>query len=115
VCYVKSRGPVLRYTIEMPKLNEKNVREKLLEVYDPEMNISIVDLGLVYDVTIQEKKVNIKMTLTTLGCPLFPVIEKDILSKLKPLGPTDVTIKLTFDPPWSFEKMSEKAKAMLGL
>ena len=99
----------------MAKLNEKTVRKALFEVFDPEMNISIMDLGLVYEVTITEKNVLILMTLTTLGCPLFPLIEKEIQRKLSSVGVEDVEIKLTFDPPWSFEKMTDRAKAMLGL
>lgn len=99
----------------MAKLTEKSVKTKLFEVFDPEMHISIMDLGLVYDVKVKEKNVNIKMTLTTLGCPLFPMIERDIKNKLGSLGAKDIKTELTFDPPWSFEKMSDKAKAMLGL
>ncbi len=100
----------------MAKLTEKTVKTSLLEVFDPEMNISIMDLGLVYDVKINaDKKVLIRMTLTTLGCPLFPMIERDIKNKVSSLGAKEVKTELTFDPPWSFEKMSDRAKAMLGL
>ncbi len=100
----------------MAKITEKAVRKVLFEVFDPEMHISIMDLGLVYDVKIKDqKKVHIKMTLTTLGCPLFPMIERDMKNKLGKIGVTEVKTQLTFDPPWSFEKMSEKAKASLGL
>ncbi len=99
----------------MAKIDEKTVRKVLLEVLDPEMNISIMDLGLVYGVKVADKKVDISMTLTTLGCPLFPIIEKEINQKLAAIGVEDVDIKLTFDPPWSFEKMTDRARAMLGL
>ena len=102
----------------MVKITEKVIRNKLAEVMDPELNISIVDLGLVYKVERQESgKTKIIMTLTTIGCPLFSTIEMETKSKLKELGiPEDkIELELTFDPPWSMEKMSERAKAMLGI
>lgn len=93
------------------------VMNKLTEVLDPELNISIVDLGLVYNVDVAKNKVTIQMTLTTLGCPLFALIEREIQDKLKEHGieAKDIQINLTFDPPWSMEKMSPRAKAMLGI
>lgn len=100
------------------KITEEQVREHLEGVYDPELNISIIDLGLVYDVTLKDPtKVHIKMTLTTMGCPLYETIEQDVRTHLKPLGVTDedITLELTFDPPWSMERMSERGKAMLGI
>jgi metal-sulfur cluster biosynthetic enzyme len=96
----------------------EQIQNKLSEVMDPELNIAITDLGLIYEVTQPTpEKVTIKMTLTTLGCPLFETIEFDIKNKIGELGYTDDTIKieLTFDPPWSMERMSERAKAMLGI
>ncbi len=97
-------------------MTEKDVMAKLEEVIDPELNISIVDLGLVYEVKIKKNSsVLIKMTLTTIGCPLFPVIEKDIKEKLSEIGFKDIKIDLVFDPPWSIEKMTERGKAVLGI
>lgn len=99
------------------KIDKKTVMSKLQEVLDPEINISIVDLGLIYDVKIVKDKVTIVMTLTTIGCPLISLIEGEIKAKLFEIGLKEdsVVIDLTFDPPWSMEKMSEKAKAMLGI
>lgn len=99
------------------KTTEKNIIEYLEEVLDPELNISIVDLGLVYGVVIDAEKIKISMTLTSLGCPLYETIEQDIKTVLKKHGikAENITIDLTFDPPWSMEKMSERAKAMLGI
>lgn len=95
---------------------KKHIIDKLIEVLDPELNISIVDLGLIYDVDVNKnKKVKIIMTLTTMGCPLFSIIEQDIQNKLYQIGVKTVSISLTFDPPWTMEKMSEKAKAQLGI
>lgn len=102
----------------MTKVTEKAIKAKLSEVLDPELNISIVDLGLVYKVEfLKNGKTKIVMTLTTIGCPLFSLIEQEAKSKLKELGLSDESIEfeLVFDPPWSMEKMSERAKAMLGI
>lgn len=92
--------------------------EHLEGVMDPELNMSIVDLGLIYDIfIIEENKIKILMTLTTLGCPLFDTIKDDVFNKLQPLKVPEenIEIELTFDPPWSMERMSERAKAMLGI
>lgn len=100
------------------KISEAKVKEQLEQVLDPELNISIIDLGLVYEVNAKEDdSVDIKMTLTTLGCPLFETIEQDIKSSLKEIGiPNDkIKLELTFDPPWSMERMSERGKAVLGI
>ncbi len=99
------------------KLTSNQIEKKLEEVLDPELNISIVDLGLVYKVKIEKAKVKILMTLTTIGCPLISLIETEVKSKLKELGflEKNIIVELTFDPPWSMEKMSEKAKALLGI
>ncbi len=97
-------------------ITKKKVLSKLEEVLDPELNISIVDLGLVYKVDVG-KMVKITMTLTTMGCPLISTIEEEIKQKLKEIGIDEKNIKidLTFDPPWSMEKMTPRAKAMLGI
>lgn len=100
------------------KLTKEIVLEHLEGVMDPELNMSIVDLGLIYDVETKENHtIKITMTLTTLGCPLFDTIKDDISNKLTPLDlkEDDIEINLTFDPPWSMERMSERAKAMLGI
>lgn len=95
---------------------KQKVMKHLEQVNDPELNISIIDLGLVYKIDIdKQNNARIKMTLTTIGCPLFGLIEKEVQEKLKSLGLKRVDIELTFDPPWSMEKMSERGKAMLGI
>ena len=90
--------------------------DKLEEVPDPELGISIVELGLIYDVDFNKKgEVEVLMTLTTMGCPLFDLIRDPIehsLSKIK--GVKKVTVNLTFEPPWNVEKMSKEAKIKLG-
>lgn len=98
------------------KITKKQVMDTLQDVLDPELNISIVDLGLIYKVDVG-KQVKITMTLTTIGCPLIGTIEEEIKQKLRELNVDEKNIKveLTFDPPWSMEKMSPRAKAMLGI
>lgn len=100
------------------KLTEEKIKKALEEVLDPELNISIVDLGLIYKINLLENnKVKILMTLTTIGCPLFPIIETELKDKLKEIGikEKDIEIELTFDPPWSMENITEKGKAVLGI
>ena len=100
------------------KQTKEEIHKALQEVLDPELNISIVDLGLIYEINIQkDDKVNLLMTLTTIGCPLFATIEDEVKNKLKEIGipPENVVLELTFEPPWSIEMMSESAKAMLGI
>lgn len=103
--------------INMPKLTIKSIKSKLKEVLDPELGISIVDMGLIYKVTFIKNKVQILMTLTTIGCPLISTIEEEIKAKIGQLKipRKDIIINLTFDPPWTMDKMSKSAKARLGM
>lgn len=94
-----------------------DVLEGLKNVYDPEIGINVVDLGLVYDTDIEENgDVLVTMTLTSLGCPLGPVIVQEVTNALKDLpgiGQTDV--KLVWSPPWTPDMMTEEAKDELGI
>jgi metal-sulfur cluster biosynthetic enzyme len=94
-----------------------DVREGLKSVYDPEIGINIVDLGLVYDADVSETgDVLVTMTLTSLGCPLGPVIVQEVQGALNDLpGIGEVDVKLVWSPPWSPELMSEEAKDELGI
>jgi len=88
----------------------------LKDCYDPEIPINVWDLGLVYDINIQEGDVGIKMTLTAPGCMMGGMIAEDVKAKLKKLnGVKDAKVDLVFDPPWSPDKMSEEAKAQMGI
>jgi metal-sulfur cluster biosynthetic enzyme len=97
-------------------VTSKQVWTKLKSVPDPELGISIVDLGLVYAVNIDKKgNVEVIMTLTTMGCPLFDLIEKPIKEEIGKLqGIKKISVELTFDPAWSVDRMSEDAKAKMG-
>jgi len=97
-------------------VNEKRIWQQLKKVIDPELGINIVDLGLIYDVKVREGEVNVLMTLTFPGCPLGSAIHNEINDKLKKLkGVKKVNLRLTFDPPWDFSKVSEEARLQLGL
>lgn len=98
------------------QITEKKVRYYLNQVMDPELHMSIVDLGLIYQIKIDKNNsIELKMTLTSIGCPLFDTIEEDIRKKLKLLKPKKIEIELTFDPPWSMDRMTERGKALLGI
>lgn len=99
-------------------VTKKSVLKQLDLVLDPEMNISLVDLGLIYKVTVsKDKKIHILMTLTTMGCPLFGVIEEDMYLKLSELqvDRKDITIEMTFEPPWDMTRLTKRGKALLGI
>lgn len=98
------------------KISEDKVKEVLRTCFDPEIPVNIVDLGLIYGIGIEKGNVEIEMTLTALGCPLSPFINEDIKRKVGTIqGVKDVQIKLVWDPPWSPERMSKEARAMLGV
>ena len=95
---------------------KKEIEEVLNTIPDPEIGISIVELGLIYDCSIDKNgHVEILMTLTSIGCPLFDEILRPIEEVIKPLdGVTKVSVNLTFEPPWSIDRVSEHARALLG-
>lgn len=96
-------------------VSEDVIIEALKEVYDPEIHYNIYDLGLVYDVSVEDGKVHILMTLTTPACPIGPMIIEQIRENLMLIpGVNDVDIEFTFEPMWSPDMMSEEAKADLG-
>lgn len=92
------------------------ITKALTTILDPELFVSIVDLGLVYDIAIKDGAVKITMTLTTIGCPLFQTIESEVKEKVLAVpGVAAVEVDLTFSPPWDISRLSEKAKAELGM
>jgi metal-sulfur cluster biosynthetic enzyme len=93
------------------------VTEALKNVYDPELGINIVDLGLVYEVKVDAAgDVDIEYTLTTMGCPIGPLIEDQMRSLLLGIpGVGAVRPEMVLRPPWSPEMMSDEAKAALGI
>jgi metal-sulfur cluster biosynthetic enzyme len=92
-----------------------DVVEALRQVEDPELGMDIVDLGLLYEVEIDGPKVKVTHTLTSMGCPVGPMIQEDIDRVTRELpGVEAVDVELTFDPPWTPDKMSDDAKFILG-
>ena len=106
----------VKYSLFINMLTKQVITKKLKSVLDPELNISIVELGLIYDVKIKKADVEILMTLTTMGCPLFSLIEDEVKKAIRKIsGVKKITVKLTFDPPWSAERMSKGARSALGI
>lgn len=96
-------------------VTQDQIIDKLRQCLDPELGVNIIDLGLVYGVSVEGSRVHVLLTLTTPGCPLDAYFTRDITSKLKALkGISDVSVELTFDPPWSPAKMSPESKDLLG-
>jgi len=95
-------------------VSQEEIMKKLRECLDPELGINIIDLGLIYSIMIEDSRVNILMTLTAPDCPLQSYFIKDISEKLKLVkGVSDVSVELTFDPPWSSAKMSAESQEVL--
>lgn len=99
---------------------EKNCWEVMKTVYDPEIPVNIVDLGLVYECNVDpaetDNDVEIKMTLTAPGCGMGPVIQGDVEKGIRALpGVNSVNVEIVLDPPWGREMMSEIAQVQLGL
>ncbi|MDT7858999.1 MAG: metal-sulfur cluster assembly factor [Candidatus Aenigmarchaeota archaeon] len=94
--------------------NEFKLKQKALnalkKVIDPELGANIVDLGLIYDIKVNENSIDVLMTLTYIGCPLGNFLMFEVEDKLKKAGFENVNISLTFDPPWTPERMSEKLR-----
>ena len=97
----------------MPTVDE--VQEALTNVIDPELGLDFVELGLVYDVEIEEDEIYITFTLTSPGCPIGPQVSEQMEEFVGELdGVSKVHPKMVFSPPWSPELMSEEAKFALG-
>jgi metal-sulfur cluster biosynthetic enzyme len=97
----------------MPTVDD--VQEALTNVIDPELGLDFVELGLIYDVQIEDDQVFVSFTLTSPGCPIGPQVSEQIEEFVGELdGVSGVYPKMTFSPPWTPEKMSEEAKFALG-
>jgi FeS assembly SUF system protein len=96
---------------------EARIGQVLKNIYDPEIPVNIFDLGLIYEIIVEEEgKVEIVMTLTAPNCPMVDELMAEINEKVRAVeGVSDLVINLTFDPPWTKEMMSEEAMLDLGL
>ena len=99
----------------MSTVNVEQVRESLKNCMDPEVPLSIVDMGLIYGIDVSENNdVNIKMTMTTKGCPLHDTMVDDVKRYTKKVsGVNEVNVDIVWDPPWTMDKMSDEAKAKM--
>jgi metal-sulfur cluster biosynthetic enzyme len=94
----------------------EDVIEVLRQCYDPEIPVNIVDLGLIYDIAIKPERVDIKMTLTALGCPMAAEVMSDVRDHLLTLpGISDAGVDIVYEPVWTPERMSEEARWELGM
>jgi len=92
-----------------------DVFEALRSVEDPELGMDIVELGLVYDVEVDGRRVHVRYSLTSMGCPAGPLIQQSVDEVVRSLPEVeDVETELTWDPPWTPDKMSDDAKFILG-
>jgi metal-sulfur cluster biosynthetic enzyme len=97
-------------------LDKEGVMEALRDVYDPEIPINVVDLGLIYDCSVDKGDVDIKMTLTFAGCGMGPYIAQQAEWRIAEMeGVEDVNVELVYDPPWTPDMITEEGKAELGL
>ena len=99
----------------MSAVNAEDVRSSLKQCMDPEVPLSIVDMGLIYGINVNENNdVDIKMTMTTQGCPLHETMVDDVKRYTKKVsGVNNVNVEIVWDPPWTMDKMSDDAKAMM--
>jgi probable FeS assembly SUF system protein SufT len=108
-------------TLEGGAPNPEAVWDQLRKVYDPEIPVNIVDLGLVYSMDVEKRddnafKVNVAMTLTAPGCGMGPAIAEDAKGKILLVpGVAEADVRITWDPPWNQSMMSEEGKMKLGL
>ena len=96
-------------------VTREDVIEALRQVEDPELGMDIVDLGLLYDVEVDDANVKVTHSLTSMGCPVGPMIQEDIQNVASALpGVENVEVELVWEPPWTPERMSDDAKFILG-
>lgn len=102
----------------MAEINEAEVMDALHECYDPEIPVNIVDLGLVYNVDINDEEglVHVTMTLTAIGCPMAGDVISEVEMRVGEVENVQrCTVEITYDPPWSPDRMTEDAKWELGM
>ena len=99
----------------MSDLKEKVINE-IKKVYDPEIPVNVLDLGLIYDIQVNEGQVYVKMTLTAPGCGMGPYIAQNAEWRIAEIdGVGDIEVDMVFDPPWNPEMITEDGKKLLGI
>jgi FeS assembly SUF system protein len=97
-------------------IDKEAIYEKMRECYDPEIPVNIVDLGLIYALKVAGSTVSITMTLTAIGCPVGPEVMAEVEGRVREVpGVEQCDVTLTFDPPWTTDRMSEDARWELGM
>ena len=95
---------------------KNKIIEEIRKIYDPELPVNIYELGLIYDIKVNDSKAEIKMTLTTPNCPVAESLPKEVKeSAMQVEGIDDVNLELVWDPPWNKDMMSDAAKLELNL
>ena len=100
---------------EKTDITDEMIYDALRNVYDPELPVSIVDLGLIYDTRVSGSNIQLKMTLTTPGCGMGAMIAGQAEMALKEIGADNVLIDIVWDPPWNPDMMTDEAKQKLGM
>jgi len=105
-------------------LEKEEILQALKEVYDPEIPVDIVNLGLVYDIAVEERRINLKITTTAPGCPVGNLIAAQIKKVIRELAEVDlalhgepipeVAVEIVYEPLWDMHRLSEDGKKMLG-
>ena len=111
-------GITSKGAIAVAEINEAEVMDALHECYDPEIPVNIVDLGLIYNVDINNDtgQVDVKMTLTAMGCPMAGDVISEVEMRVGEVeNVKSCKVEMTFDPPWSPDKMTEDARWELGM
>ena len=101
---------------EIEQLNNDTVMEALRDVFDPEIPVNVVDLGLIYSVEVSDGDVHVEMTLTAPGCGMGPYIAHQAEWRIAEIDDVeDVQVDVVFDPPWTPDMITEEGKALLGI
>lgn len=108
--------PAMPYAYSGPQALRQPILDALQQVVDPEVAMHIVDVGLVYGVTVTDACVQVRMTMTSAACPVVDVIVGDVESELDRVLPATmkIEVELVWEPPWSPDRMSPRAKAFMG-
>ncbi len=100
----------------MSDVTVDEIKEALRDVYDPEIPVNVLDLGLIYDIQVNEGQVYVKMTLTAPGCGMGPYIAQNAEWRIAEIdGVGDIEVDMVFDPPWNPEMITEDGKKLLGI
>lgn len=104
------------FPYEGPESLRQPILDALTRVVDPEVAMSIVDVGLIYGVTVTERKLHVLMTMTSAACPVTDLIVEEVEAELDRIAPPDmlIQVELVWEPPWTAEHMSERGKRFMG-